>query len=122
MDYTVEIELQDHKRGDRWQGIPSIGPVLINDAQPAETLARVRMHFFIHTGTRFTLDSEASANPDAPITITDPATWEVVVPPVEKFLLLDGEWEWDMEFWKAGENAPLTLYKGALVVHQDIAK
>ena len=70
-DYTVNIDLPDHKRGDKWLGISSIGPVLINDAQPAATLARVRMHFVHSSGQVYRLDSSDTPQRDAPVTISN---------------------------------------------------
>jgi hypothetical protein len=121
-DYAVEIPLNDHRRGDKWPGIPSIGPVLINGAQPDDPLARVRMQFRHTTGARFRLDSDASADRDAPIVIDDAAAWEASVPEVASFLPRAGSWSWDMEFYETGDTAPLTLYKGTLVVHPDITE
>ena len=122
-DYTVEINLPDHKRGDRWPGIASIGPVLINGVQPAATLTRVRMHFVRREGgLRFRLDSDASESPNAPITISNATTWAVNIPEVQSFLAKNGEWYWDMEFYQTGETAPLTLYKGKLTVGDDVTK
>lgn len=118
-EYTVTIPLPDHKRGDLWPGITRIGPVRINDAPPALALARVRMQF--RKGKYlFTLDSENAETRDAPITITDAASWDVTVPEVAEFLTDPGVWAWDMEFYQTGKAAPLTLYQGTLTVHPDI--
>lgn len=122
-DYTVSIQLPDHKRGDRWPGIESIGPVLINGVQPAATLARVRMHFVRREdGLRYRLDSAAGEVPNAPIVISNATTWAVNIPEVQSFLAKNGEWDWDMEFYQAGKTAPLTLYKGKLTVGDDVTK
>lgn len=118
-DYTVTIDLSDHKRGDKWPGIPSIGPVLINGAQPASALARIRAQF--RRGAQvFTLDSNGTG--DALITILDAATWEATVPAIAQFLPTAGIWAWDMEFYATGEATPLTLYKGSIGVLDDITK
>jgi len=121
-DYTVKIDLLDHKRGDRWPGIASIGPVLINGSQPAATLTRVRMHFSGPSGQKFKLDSATDPAPNAPIVIDNATTWAVHIPEVENFLSVTGKWSWDMEFYQSGNTSPLTLYKGDLTVGQDITK
>jgi len=121
-DYTVNIDLPDHKRGDRWIGIPAIGPVIINTAQPTNALTRVRMQFRDSKGRVYKLDSDATKNPDAPIVIDDEDTWEVSIPEVQDFISVAGEWDWDMEFYEAGKTKPLTLYKGVLTVYNDITK
>lgn len=118
-EYTVTIPLPDHKRGDLWPGIAAIGPVLINDAAPALALARVRMRFTLRDES-YVLDSDATTAPDAPITLADAASWEVIVPEVMEFLPTAGRWAWDMEFYQAGKSAPLTLYQGTLTVHPDV--
>ena len=120
--YTVEIDLQPHKRGDEWQGIPSIGPVLINDAQPTNALTRVRMHLTTRSGGLFRLDSDSSTNPHAPISITNATTWEVTIPAVDNFVQLDEPWSWDMEFYTAASTSPLTLYRGVLDVYADATR
>lgn len=120
-DYTVIVQLADHKLGDRWPGIPVIGPVLINGFQPEDELARVRMHF-VRPGRTFRCDSTISSKTNAPIIITNGVTWEAVVPPVEKFLSVNGDWAWDMEFYAADNESPLTLYKGVLKVFYDVTR
>jgi hypothetical protein len=121
-DYTVEIALPDHKRGDRWPGISSIGPILINGSTPAGALARVSMHFIKAGGGIYRLDSDAATTPDAPITISNASTWAVVIPEVQDFLPTSGKWRWDMEFYETGKSSPWTLYKGELLVGNDITK
>jgi hypothetical protein len=120
-DYTVEINLPPHKRGDRWPGIASIGPVIINGSQPANVLTRVRMHLR-HRKETFRLDSDSNAAPDATININNATTWSVSIPEVENFLQSEGAWEWDMEFYEAGKSKPLTLYRGILTVTNDVTK
>jgi hypothetical protein len=118
-DYTQIIRLNDHKRGDKWVGIPSIGPVTINEAQPSLELVRVRMQFRKGSSV-YKLDTDVSDR-DAPITIVDSTTWEVTVPEVDDgFLQTKGCWEWDMEFWEDGKNAPITLFKGDIEIHEDV--
>lgn len=121
-EYTEVIELPDHKLGDRWGIIQLIGPVLVNDVTPSATLARVRMQF--RKGPLvFTLDSlDEGSGRDAVITITDAVNWEATVPEVLDFLPESGDWSWDTEFYETGKSRPLTLYKGVLIVRNDITK
>ena len=118
-DYTQQIPLLAHKRGDKWPGIASIGPVIINGSQPAATLARIRMHFKKDTLV-YKFDTDATDR-DAPITISNATTWEATVPEdnTGNFCNEAGEWAWDMEFYETGSAAPLTLYKGIICVNPD---
>jgi hypothetical protein len=122
-DYAYTIDLPDHKLGDRWPGVPVGGPVLIDNAQPANNLTRIRWHF-VHrrTGEVFRMDTDADESPDAPIVISDDDTWEWNIPEIQDFLPRSGEWEWDAEFYVTGKANPLTLYKGTITVNGDITK
>ncbi len=120
-EYTVTINLPDHKLGDRWPGIASIGPVLINSAQPADALTRIRMQFRL-PGYVYKLDSSSAESPDAPIVIDNATTWVARIPEVQTFLTKEGNWQWDMEFYQTGKTSPLTLYKGTLTVAADVTK
>lgn len=118
----VKIDLENHKLGDIWAGIPVIGPVLINDETPTENLAKIRMHF-VHThGTRFKLSSDLTEIDCSPITITDAATWEATIPPIPDFVNRSGEWKWDMEFYREGVEGHETFYYGVLTVTEDVTK
>lgn len=119
-DYTVQVDLQPHKLGDRWIGIGSIGPVLIDGLQPTNALTRIRASFRMAGRESFTLDSNPGG--DAPIVIDDEDTWEATVPEIEEFLPSAGNWDWDMEFYEAGKTRPLTFYKGVLEVIDDVTK
>lgn len=122
-DYAQSITLPDHKRGDRWIGIAQIGPVLIDGQTPAAALTRVRMMFRRRRGTQvFTIDSAADPAPDAPAVIDNDADWIASIPTVFPFVSDSGSWDWDIEFWDATETGPLTLYKGLLTVHNDVAR
>ena len=121
-DYTVKIDLPDHKNGDRWPGIAVIGPVLINGSQPASPLTRVRMHFQSALGVRYKLDSDAGQSPDALIIIANQNTWIARIPEIENFLPMAGKWLWDMEFYQAGKTTPLTLYKGEITVAEGVTR
>lgn len=119
MSYPVTIkDIPPHIRGDRWLGIHSIGPVLINGTAPENILTRIRMHFVCGNQT-FRLDSDSGTSPDAPIVIDDAATWEAHVDEIENFLPSAGVWSWDMEFYEDGKTNPLTLYQGQITVKDD---
>ena len=117
-EVPVKIFLSRHTRGDRWVGVPLIGPVLINNATPSATLARVRMQFESATGDTYTLDSEAGA--DGSISIDNATTGEASIPETDDFLATAGQWAWDMEFYQTGHTSPLTLYRGVLTVRDDV--
>lgn len=122
-DYTVTVDdIQDVKRGDKWVGIPVIGPILINGSTPEATLSRIRMHFLHPSGLVFKLDSDSAAERDGPITISNATTWAALVPPVQSFLPVAGDWTWDMEFYATGDSNPLTLYKGTITVLADTSR
>jgi hypothetical protein len=121
-DYTVNIDIPDHKRGDRWEGIGVIGPVLINGVQPPNTLTRIRMHLVHSTGVTFRIDSGNATGRNAAAVISNSTTWSANVPPIQNFLPKAGEWEWDMEFYETGNDKPLTLYKGVLTVLADTSR
>jgi len=122
-DYSVTINLPDHKRGDRWPGVPVGGPVLIDGLQPDNVLTRIRWHF-VHRGSGevYRMDSDVESAPDAEIVISDETTWEWNVPEVDVFLGRSGKWDWDAEFYEEGKETPLTLYKGILSVNMDTTK
>ena len=78
------VTLEDHIAGDSWQGIPVIGPIIINEAQPGAAAARVRMTLNrtpMTTGARMMFDSDGGDG-TYPITIVDAQTWEFTVPGV----------------------------------------
>lgn len=114
MSYPVTITLPNHVAGDQWEGIATIGPILVDGATPSGTLTRIRMQLR-YKAMVFTIDSNSAANPDAPATISNAATWVATVPAIAGFLPTPGEWRWDMEFYKSG-SLWKTLYSGALTV------
>lgn len=122
-DYTVNIDLPDHKRGDRWPGIPVGGPVIINELQPVNALIRIRWHF-VHRGSKavYRMDSDASEEPDAPIVISNATTWEWNVPKIQNFLPTGGKWDWDAEFYEECEDSPLSTYEGVIFVNGDTTR
>lgn len=114
------VTLPSHKRGDRWPGL-TLGPVLFDGVAPTDTLARVRMHF-TNGATRYRLDSDSTSTPTraAAITITNATTWEATTGVIENgFLPKAGSWDFDIEFWVAGQG-PRTLVSGSIFVSQDV--
>jgi hypothetical protein len=121
MDYAQYVALPGIVSGDRWQGINSIGPVTIDSAQPAVALARVRMQFRLGAEV-FKLDSDAAQNPDAPITITNAATWTATIPGIETgFLNTAGKWVFDIEFYGTGQGAE-TYIKGDIEIYPHVTE
>ncbi len=118
---AVNICLPNHRSGDHWPGISSIGPILINGAQPDADLARVQMLLKHVHGDLFRLDSESDPAPDAAITIDNAETWAASIPALDDFLTEVGKWTWEMKFFKQGQEAPLTLYVGQFDVIRSIA-
>jgi hypothetical protein len=121
MSIPIPIELSPTTAGDKWQGIASIGPVLVNDLTPAEPLARIRMQFRRLGELGTTFDSEPGDN-TFPIVISNAATWLAHIPEVQPLPLAAGEWKWDMEFWAGDDAAPLTFYRGVLDVQNEITQ
>lgn len=117
--YTVTIDLPIHKVKDKWIGIGTIGPILVAGVTPSATLSRVRMTLKKRTNV-FILDSESGDDVDAPITIVNGTTWEASIPEVQDFVLLDGDWNWDMEFYAGSDTSPQTFYEGILTVTPDV--
>jgi hypothetical protein len=116
----VNAPLQPTVRGDKWQGIAAIGPVLINGLQPTFPLARIRAQFRRNGQLGMTLDSNGSG--DYPIVISNADTWFAHVPEIQPLPLDAGTWQWDMEFWAVGDAAPVTYYAGTLSVTNDITR
>ncbi|MHB1350126.1 MAG: hypothetical protein ACYCYR_09660 [Desulfobulbaceae bacterium] len=113
----VDIQLPDHTAGDTWEGL-TIGPVLFNDAQPAQALSSCRLYFRRQSGGG--LGHKLSSTPaagDGLITITDQATWLITVP-AQALPLAVGQWSWDFETTDAA-GVIRTLYKGTLTITRD---
>lgn len=106
-----------HVRGDRWPGL-TLGPILVDGAAPATTLARVRMHFKKGTSV-YKLDTDATDR-DTAITITNATTWVATVPEIESgFLTTSGTWTFDIEFYGTGQGSS-TLVTGDIRVLEDV--
>ena len=114
----ITINLEPAVRGDKWQGIPTIGPVLVNGVAPTLPLARIRMQFRKAGKLGMTLDTQPGEG-IYPIQISNAATWFAHIPKVQPLPLESGDWEWDMEFYEGTDTAPLTFYEGVLVVKPD---
>ena len=115
--YTIQLD--PHTKGDTWQGIPSIGPILFNGIQPTSQLDRIRMQIRSAgpTGTLvLTFDSE-TGDEDYEITITDATTWEAEIAeiPEDEFDLAAGPYYWSMRFWDK-DGVARTLYDGGFEV------
>jgi hypothetical protein len=107
----VDIQLPDHTAGDTWEGL-TIGPVLINGAQPSEALASCRLYFRKPNGTIGYKLKSAPGTGEGQITISNIDTWLIIVP--EQVLpLAVGPWNWDFETTDAA-GVIRTLYKGVL--------
>ena len=116
----VEAVIAGITQGDRWQGIAAIGPVLIDGGTPASPLARVRMQFRRGGKLGVTLDSQSG---DFQIIISNPETWLASIPPNGRSLPLEtGSWQWDAEFWQGDDLAPVTLYKGTMVIGPKVTR
>ena len=116
MDYTVQINLPDHKLGDQWVGIAAIGPMTVTGFTKG-TLTRIKMNF---TNGVIVYRCDSTAGADALIVITTPSTWIAHIDPVLNFLPVAGAWNWDMQFTHSNAVSPVTLYKGVLTVIQDV--
>lgn len=118
---SIRVKLEPAKRGDKWQGIPTIGPVTVNGSPPTFPLSRIRAHFRKSGVVGMMLDSHGEAGSHS-IIITNADTWLAHVPEIQPLPLDSGDWEWDMEFWEGNDTAPQTFYSGTLRVTNDVTK
>lgn len=114
-DYAEIVTLKDWRVGDRWIGIGTIGPVTINGETPGNALTRIVMNFRLGQ-TTYTLDSD-----DSEITISNATTWVASVPARDSFLPRAGKWDFEIEFYQSGYDAPWTLYRGSLNCHPELS-
>jgi hypothetical protein len=90
------VTLEYQTAGDTWEGIPVIGPIIINGSPPGVAAARARMKLsrvpFV-AGAALSFDSEPGDSV-LPITIVDADTWEFFVPevPYTQFTLPPGDY------------------------------
>jgi hypothetical protein len=117
----ITINLEPAVRGDKWQGVAAIGPIIVNGVAPTLPLARIRMQFRKSENPGMTFDTESGEGVH-PIQILNAATWFAQIPEVQPLPLGAGDWAWDMEFWAEGDTAPLTFYKGILRVLLDATR
>ncbi|QJE95969.1 hypothetical protein [Luteolibacter luteus] len=113
----AEIYIKPHRRGDNWRGIPSIGPILIDSAQPERPLTRVRMQFRKSNVAHFTIDSNGSG--DAPAVIVNATTWEAMIPEVKGLSLPAGTYDFDIEYYAGEDTTPETYHFGFFKVTLD---
>jgi hypothetical protein len=118
MSKPVNIPFESHYRNDTWDGVPVIGPILINGLQPAASLVSARMDF--RQPVSKVLGHRLSTTPgvgEGTVTIVDATTWEMTIP--EQDLPLDaGRWEWDLETTDTNGTVK-TYYRGTQPVTGD---
>lgn len=117
------VQLEDHTEGDTWDGIPVIGPIIINEAAPGVAAARVRLRFKrvpYGAGGEIAFDSDTVEGAH-PITIVNPDTWEFLVPPVsyEDFTLPEGKYQGHLEITDV-LGVRLTTHDVRMTVNPDI--
>ena len=128
MSTPAKITLEDHYKGDWWEGMV-IGPVLVNGVAPTATLISCKMQFRDEWDE---LGHEFNTTPGAgigTITIDDAATWEITVPPQLLNLLTDesengknNSKTWYLDFQTTdSDGAILTLYRGTIKVLEDVS-
>lgn len=113
----AELVLSSVVAGDTWPGIPGIS-VTINGSPPIEELAFARIQFrktAESNPAKETLDTENGG-----ISIADPVTWQVVIPP-QKLSLTPATWRWDYETTDAAGTVKTYVY-GTLTVLEDISR
>jgi len=115
----VEINIDPYYAGDSWIGM-TVGPVIINEDSPANTLTSVRMQFRDRkTGDLgFELNTSPGAG-EGTITISNASTWLIVVPAQILVGLVKGNYKWDFECTDS-TGYVITLYKGKLRVIGDV--
>ncbi len=124
----VKIKLNDHYKGDHWVGM-TVGPVLINGAQPISNLAAVTLEFRDENdqlGHKF--DSAPGAG-EGTIVIDDAVTWEASIAPqaldldagpLDLRLSNSKTWYWDFKTTDATGKI-ITLYRGTIKVSEDVS-
>ena len=117
----VEAVIAGITQGDRWQGIAAIGPVIIDGSQPASPLSRIRLQF--RRGGRLGVSLDSQPGGSFTIVISNAESWSANIPPNGGSLPLEtGTWQWDAEFWGEGDAAPLTLYRGTVVIGPKVTR
>lgn len=104
--------------GEIWDGIASVGPVLINGLQPVHALSSVRMVlYWSYKKSAAVVFSTNPSDGQGEITISDAFTWELTVEPTQAEImnLHPGTWLWDMYATDTAGHE-ITLYKGTLDV------
>jgi hypothetical protein len=116
----VNITLEDHYQGDSWVGM-GIGPVLINDAQPPNTLSSCKLQFRDKFGQLGAILSTAPAAGEGTITIDNATTWEASIAPQLLSLPRPGIWTWDFQTTDSA-GIRRTLYSGKIRVRGEVTK
>lgn len=116
----VTISLSEMTAGDTWQGI-IIGPVLFNGAQPSYPLSSCRLYFrkMQDSTLSFAFESGTPSEGKGTITITNAATWSVIIP-AQAHHLAPGSYKWDFETTDS-VGVIRTLYKGVVNVAPDVS-
>lgn len=90
--------------GTTWSGIARVGPVLIDGGPPPTALGKATLTFKrASTDTQPTLvltsdGAEALQAQRGPLTIVNPTTWQLAVPPQVLTELTARRWNWYLTF------------------------
>jgi hypothetical protein len=113
----VKISLSSHLKGDTWEQL-TIGPILINGAQPLAAAASCKMQFRNAAGVLGMTFSSSPGVGEFPITIVNAATWHFLVP-ATIIDLSPGSWLWDFQITDVN-GVIITPYNGKLTIVQDV--
>ncbi|MGJ8674066.1 hypothetical protein [Rubritalea sp.] len=125
MSYSVQLDLDCHRQGDPYLGLGGFAPVTIVPAgeteavTPPDPLTRVSIKFK-RRNKIYSLDTDASTNPDHLIYVTDADLWSVEVGRIADFLPVDGAWAWSAKFYSDYFGGGMTLCHGVLTVIRKI--
>lgn len=112
----VTINIPDHTKGDTWEGL-SIGPVTFDSAPPPSNLVSCRMYLRDRRGNLVLKFRTSPAAGEKTITVSDAATWEILVPSV----VIDinpSDYSWGFETTDAA-GAVRTLYAGVWTITKE---
>jgi len=120
----VTVDLDEHYDNDSFLGL-SIGPVLINDAQPTNTLSSCKMQFRDKWGNLLATFSTTPAAGEGTITINNATTWAITV--AAQVLSCGVAYGksiyvyWDFETVDSA-GTKITLYKGRFKCRGDVTQ
>lgn len=127
-DAPYHFDFPAHRQGDVWpksfdgSNLFKIGPILFGPegegVQPDFSLERVQMRFRHPNGRTYSVDSAEGG--DALVTITNAATWEAEVGPIEGFLPEHGKWSFEIDFYATGGTGHVTLAEGTIQVDRAV--